>query len=83
MCRLCFRTNQNTGFVEKIRESPCYNLDIEVYRFYQLNFWLGRKTQLEKIILVYVSVSLIIWVLLSWSSEPRFLQAYLFLELEE
>lgn len=59
-CRLCFRTNQNTEFVEQIQEIPFYNLDIDVYRFNQLNFWLGRKTQLGKIILVYVSVSLII-----------------------
>lgn len=65
MCRLCFRTNQNTEFVEQIQEIPFYNLYIDVYRFNQLNFWLGRKTQLGKIILVYVSVSLIISVLLS------------------
>lgn len=60
MCRLCFETNQNAEFVEEIREIRSYDLDIEVYRFNQLNFWLGRKTQLGKIILVYVSVSLII-----------------------
>lgn len=60
MCRLCLQTNQNAEFVEQIREILSYNLGIEVYRFNQLNFWLGRKTQLGKIILVYVSVSLII-----------------------
>lgn len=59
MYRLCFRTNKNTEFVEQIQEIPSYNLNIEVYRFNQFNFWLGRKTQLGKIILVYVSVSLI------------------------
>lgn len=60
MCRLCFRTNQNAEFVEQIQEICSYNLDIEVYRFNQLNSWLGRKTQLGIIVLVYVYVSLII-----------------------